>query len=188
LQRSRWVGLYQRPNPRLIRDSQNIQTSSGSPALTSDFRHSAETDAQALEIDAERVRPKNAQMRLFLFTDPIPYQAAIRGVELDLLVTARGSFHAELTQIDLDRLLMQYGSETLPRVSHALVSSERVPIMFLADSNRAAVHYDGNELSSAAIVVNGGATTHHLRTYGPCCWATISLPSDEWELRLSAAN
>jgi AraC-like DNA-binding protein len=114
------------------------------------------------------------------FTDPIPYQAAIRGVEVELLVTAKGSFRAELTQIDLGRLWMQYGSESVPRVSRALVSSERVPIMFLADNNQAAVHYDGNELSSAAIVVNGGATTHHLRTYGPCCWATVSLPSDEW--------
>jgi hypothetical protein len=40
----------------------------------------------------------------FTFTDPIPYQAAIRGAKVELLVTGRGDFHAELTQIDLDQL------------------------------------------------------------------------------------
>jgi hypothetical protein len=51
----------------------------------------------------------------FSFTDPIPYQAAIRGVEVELLVTAKSSFRAELTQIDLGRLWMQYGSESVPQ-------------------------------------------------------------------------
>jgi AraC-like DNA-binding protein len=116
----------------------------------------------------------------FTFTDPIPYQAAIRGAEVELLVTCRGDFHAELTQIDLDRLWMQYGCESLPRVSHGVVSSERVPIMFLADTDQAAVHFSGKKVSTAAVVVNGVATTHHLRTSGPCRWATVSLPSNDW--------
>jgi AraC-like DNA-binding protein len=116
----------------------------------------------------------------FTFTDPIPYQSAIRGAEVELLVTDRGDFHAELTQIDLGRLWMQYGCESLPRVSHAVVSSERVSIMFLADTDQAAVHFSGKEVSTAAIVVNGAATTHHLRTSGPCRWATVSLPPNEW--------
>jgi hypothetical protein len=116
----------------------------------------------------------------YTFTDPIPYQAAIRGAEVELLVTCRGDFHAELTQIDLDRLWMQYGCESLPRVSHAVVSSERVPIMFLADTDQAAVHFSGKEVSTAAIVANGVATTHHLRTSGPCRWATVSLPANDW--------
>jgi AraC-like DNA-binding protein len=113
----------------------------------------------------------------FTFTDPIPYQTAIRGAKVELLVTGKGDFHAELPQIDLDQLWMQYGCESLPRVSHAVVSSEHVPIMFLADTNQAAAHFSGKEISSAAIVVNGLATTHHLRTDGACRWATVSLPS-----------
>ena len=116
----------------------------------------------------------------FTFTDPIPYQAAIRGAKVELLVTGRGDFHAELTQIDLDRLWIQYGCESLPRVSHAVISSERVPIMFLADTNQPAVHFSGKEVSTAAIVVNGVATTHHLRTSGPGRWATVSLPANDW--------
>jgi hypothetical protein len=115
----------------------------------------------------------------FTFTDPIPYKAAIRGAEVELLVTGGGDFLAELTQIDLGRLWMQYGCESLPRVSHAVVSSERVPIMFLADANQGAVHFSGKEVSTAAIVVNV-ATTHHLRTSGPCRWATVSFPSNDW--------
>jgi len=116
----------------------------------------------------------------FIFTDPIPYQAAIRGAEVELLVTGRGDFYAELTQIDLGQLWMQYGCESLPRVSHAVVSSERVPVMFLADTNQEAMHFSGKDVTTAAIVVNGVATTHHLRTSGPCRWATVSLPSNDW--------
>ena len=114
------------------------------------------------------------------FTDPIPYQVAIRNAKVELSVTGRGDFHAELTQIDLNRLWMQYGSESLPRVSYAVVSSERPPILFLADSNQAPVHYSGKELSLAAMVVNGVSTVHHLRTSGPCRWASVSLPSNDW--------
>jgi AraC-like DNA-binding protein len=42
--------------------------------------------------------------RTFTFTDPYPYQAAIRGAELEVIVTTAGDFRAELTQIDLPRL------------------------------------------------------------------------------------
>ena len=50
------------------------------------------------------------------FTDPDAYRAAIRARKVEGVLTARGNFHAELTRIDFDRLLMQYAEENLPRV------------------------------------------------------------------------
>jgi hypothetical protein len=50
------------------------------------------------------------------FADHDAYRAALRARRVEGVVTARGNFHAELTLIDLDRLLMQRAEENLPRV------------------------------------------------------------------------
>lgn len=114
----------------------------------------------------------------FTFTDPIPYQAAIRAAEVEVLVTAKGDFHSELTQIDLHRLWMQVGRECLPRVFHSAVSAKRAVIVFLADANQAAMHHSGMEVSPGDIIVDGIGSTHHHRTWGPCRWRSMSLPPD----------
>ena len=45
------------------------------------------------------------------FTDPDAYRAAIRARRVEGVVTARGNFHAEMTRIDLDRVLMQHAED-----------------------------------------------------------------------------
>lgn len=68
---------------------------------------------------------------VFTFADPYPYQMAIRAVAAaEVLPATKGEFHAELTQIDLNRLWMQRGDENLPRILHAAVRKERVAIEF----------------------------------------------------------
>ena len=54
--------------------------------------------------------------RVVSFTDPFPYQAAIRAADIELYPTARGQFHAELTQITLNKLWMQSLNENLPLI------------------------------------------------------------------------
>ena len=49
------------------------------------------------------------QSRLLTFDDPYAYQAAVRAAEVEVLVTGKGKFDAELVQIDLDHLWMQHG-------------------------------------------------------------------------------
>lgn len=120
----------------------------------------------------------------FTFNDPSPYQAAIRGGEVDVLVTARGQFSATLTQIDCDRLWMQHGFENLPRVVHSALSPNRAFVALLGDPNQAAAQYCGMEVSSDAIVVGGPGSSRHIRTCGPCRWSSMSLPPDD----LSAAS
>jgi AraC-like DNA-binding protein len=115
----------------------------------------------------------------FTFNDPISYQSAFRAAEVEVFVTEEGSFHAQLTQIDLERVWIEHGRENLPRVSYITTSPSRAPILFLADANQPAVQFSGVELSSNAIIVSGAGSTYHLRTLGPCRWATMSLaPND----------
>jgi hypothetical protein len=72
------------------------------------------------------------QSAAFTYDDPMPYQAAIRGGEVEVSVTARGDFRGKLIKIDLHNLWMQSGWENLPRVIQATVSPKRTGIQFLA--------------------------------------------------------
>jgi len=58
-------------------------------------------------------------------TDVDEYRAANRRSCVELTVTARGSFTVSITRIDLHRLWMQRGSESLPRIRHAEPSPAR---------------------------------------------------------------
>jgi hypothetical protein len=59
---------------------------------------------------------------IFSFTDPHPYQAAIRAANVEILPTTKGNFHADLMHIDLHRLWLQRGRESLP---HTLLKMVR---------------------------------------------------------------
>jgi AraC-like DNA-binding protein len=124
----------------------------------------------------EQSMPSSA---IFTFTDPHPYQAAIRAAEIEILPTNSGEFHAELVQINLHRLWMQCGQENLPRVFRSTVSPQRAPIVFLTAANQAAMQHSGLEVTPGAIIVDGLGATHHHRSWGPCQWGTMSLAPDD---------
>jgi AraC-like DNA-binding protein len=113
------------------------------------------------------------------FTDPQAYQAAVRPAQVEILVTAKGDFHAELTRIELPRLWMQRGRESLPRVAHSTVSAERPPVFFLASSDQPAMRHSGMDVSFGEIIAVSPRSTHHHRTVAPCQWATMSLPQED---------
>jgi hypothetical protein len=81
-------------------------------------------------------------------TDPCAYQEAVRSAQVEVLVTAQGDFHSELTRIDLHNLSMQSGRETLPRVGR----------------------------SPGEIVINAAGSTYHHVTSSLCHWGTCRLP------------
>lgn len=112
------------------------------------------------------------------FTDPAAYQAAIWPAKVELCLTGSGEFHARLTQIELGRLWIQGGVESLARISSAQTGLARVSIIFLADAAQESFHYDGMEVAAGAFVVNSPSSVHHLRTRGPARWAVLSLATD----------
>jgi AraC-like DNA-binding protein len=114
----------------------------------------------------------------FKFTDPQSYQGAVPA-QWDILVTRKGDFQAELTQVELPRLWLQRAREGLPRVIRSVVSVERPPIFFLTGAHQPAMHHSGMEVPFGDLVAVGSGSDHHHRTEAPCQWATISVTRDD---------
>jgi AraC-like DNA-binding protein len=116
--------------------------------------------------------------------DPILYQAAIRGGEVDFSVTAKGSFSAKLMHVDLDTLWLQYAQENLPGIKHAVISQKQAGVMFNADPGELGAYYCGMEVTSNAIFACGAGAPLHIRTSRPHSWAGMALTPEA----LSAAS
>lgn len=113
------------------------------------------------------------------FTDPYHYQETLRAANVRGVITDRGDFAAELLQVDLQRLWMQAGSESLPRSAHIRLAPDRVPIFFLPDAEAPALQASGIDLEPGMIVVWGPGSAHFQRTESPARWATMSLTPDD---------
>jgi AraC-like DNA-binding protein len=112
------------------------------------------------------------------FSDPYHYQAAIRGIQVEMFPTATGTFHAELTRIDLNRLWMQRIKEHLPRIAHGPVSSDRAAIEFPYGSGQPAARFRGVDVSPGAIVVHDTEPVHR-RSFAASQYGSMSLtPKD----------
>ena len=111
------------------------------------------------------------------FADPDVYQAAIRNAQVDGVVTARGTFRAELTRIDLHRLWMLRGEESRARVFNVAIGS-RAAIFFPMDRN-SPEYIDGMELPQGQILVFGLGSVGHLRTGAGSQWGTMSLTLED---------
>jgi AraC-like DNA-binding protein len=122
----------------------------------------------------------------FVFDDPIPYQATIRGGAVELFPTVKGNFHVEWTQIDCGRLWLQHSSEDLPRVAHSKVNPKELVIAFHGDQRQAPAYYSGLELTADGIVVGFPGSSRHVRTYHPCRWASMSLSGEDFSTATSA--
>src|SRR5437667_1827726 len=108
------------------------------------------------------------------FTDPDAYHAAIRAQQVEGVTTARGNFHAELTRIDFDRLLMQRAEENLPRVLNISTTLHRAAVVFATEQSQPAVHVNGVVLSSGEIIAYTGLAGHY-RSAAACRWSSMSL-------------
>ena len=67
------------------------------------------------------------------FSYPDEYSASIWVANVEVLVTGRGQFSAELARIDLHDLRMQHFSESLPRIAHSVDTPDRAIVAFSTD-------------------------------------------------------
>jgi len=126
-----------------------------------------------------------ASSRVLRFSDPVPYQAAIRAADVEVYPTTAGHFQAQLTQINLDRLWMQRFRETLPKVDASTIRPGRRVIGFLTDANQASVQNCGTEFSPQEIVISRGDEMHH-RTSGDYRFGAMSLTTDDFDAACKA--
>jgi AraC-like DNA-binding protein len=113
------------------------------------------------------------------FTDPQMYQSAIRPAQVEVVVTTKGEFHAELKRIELSKLWVQSGRMNLPVISHSAVSAERAPIFFLTKGNQAAYRYGGLNTSLGEIIAVKAGSTHYSRSEATTHWATLSFKCED---------
>jgi AraC-like DNA-binding protein len=121
-----------------------------------------------------------AETGSFTFSDPQKYQATIRPARVEVVVTAKGDFHAELTRVELPRVLIQRSRVNLPMIAHSTVSTERVSIFIPATDEQATIRHSGLEASFGQIIAVSPGSSHHVRTEAPVHWATLSLTREEF--------
>jgi len=119
--------------------------------------------------------------KVLSFTDPFPYQTAIRATDVELYPTARGEFRAELTQINLNQLWMQRFHEKLPEVYASKIRPGRRIIGFLTAANQPTPQLCGMDISPRDIVICSHDVMHQ-RTEGDCRFGSMSLTTDDFDV------
>jgi AraC-like DNA-binding protein len=114
------------------------------------------------------------------FSDPDAYHTAIRSQRVEGVITAHGNFHAELTRVDFDRLLMQRAHESLPRVLNMVNTPPRAAVIFATDQSQPVIHVHGMALSSGEMLVWDSGLAGHHRSAAFCQWGAISLPQEDF--------
>jgi AraC-like DNA-binding protein len=119
-----------------------------------------------------------AWSRVVSFDDPSACAAAFHTADVELFPTAKGSFHAEVTQIGMNGLLMQRIHVSLPGINTVAVKPGRRSFGFLTESNSSTLLDRGLEVLPGDIVVHSPDVVHQ-RSAAHLHYSTVSLPLDE---------
>jgi AraC-like DNA-binding protein len=119
-----------------------------------------------------------AWSRVCTFTDPSACQTAFQTVDVELLPTAKGRFHAEVTQIGINRLLLHRVRISLPEVNTVALKRGRKSIGFVTETNSAPLRHCGFEVLPGDIVVNRTDVVHQ-RSGANFHYGAMSFPNDD---------
>jgi hypothetical protein len=108
------------------------------------------------------------------FTDPGDYPASVAGASINLVLTGGGNFDGRLTWINLRRLRLVRGRETVPHIAFVEVAPETVLIAFPTSRDPSQI-WGGVKLRSGDIVILGPRVRIHRRTSKASSWSFISL-------------
>jgi AraC-like DNA-binding protein len=130
-------------------------------------------------------RAEVAWSRVCSFTDPSACQTAFQTADVELFPTAKGSFHAEVTQIGINRLLIHRVHISLPEINTVALKHGRKSIGFLTELNSAPLWHCGLEVLPGDIVVNR-ADVAHQRSDASFRYGAMSLPVDDLDAAFDA--
>lgn len=119
-----------------------------------------------------------AWSRVSSFTDPSACQTFFQTADVELLPTTKGSFHAEVAQISINRLLIHRVRISLPEVNIVALKHGRKSIGFLTEPSSAPLRHCGFEVMPGEIVVNRSDVAHQ-RSAANFHYGAMSLPSDD---------
>jgi len=104
----------------------------------------------------------------------------------DLVVFDRGAFNATLAIVNVGRVWLQSGRESLARIMHIAIEDPWRSLAFLADWQAAPIIQSGAEFGDGDLVSFGLKTSHFQRTFRPMRWAGISLRPGDLEQAVTA--
>jgi AraC-like DNA-binding protein len=116
-----------------------------------------------------------AWSRVCSFTDPSACQTVFQTADVELFPTVKGSFHAEVTQIGINRLVIHRVRMSLPEVNTVALKHGRQSIGFLTEPNSAPLRHCGFEVLPGDIVVNRSDVAHQ-RSGANFHYGAMSLP------------
>ena len=113
--------------------------------------------------------------RTATFSDPYEYQTFHPDGSQKVVVTARGEYRSRLTLIELHRLWMRSGWQTLPTVHHAALREDQSPIAFPI---KLPMMVGGIEVQPGELFVTGLGGDYHGRSPAQLHWGSLSLTPD----------
>jgi len=114
-----------------------------------------------------------------IISDPDDFQASLREVAINLLVTRRGNFRACLTRVELPHLYLLGAEENLARIAHLSLTGERTFVVFPTRPHPPQV-WGGLELGPRDIVLHWQSERIHQRTSGASHWGLIALAPEHF--------
>lgn len=123
--------------------------------------------------------------RVLSFDDPFSNQVAIQAADVELYPTAKGSFHAELAQIGLNRLWMQRFHQRLPQVNTVAIKPGRRVIGFLTKAHQPTLQHCGMDVSAGDIIVNDFDMVHQ-RSGADFHYGAMSLTHEDFDAAAKA--
>lgn len=109
------------------------------------------------------------------FTEADDYQANLREIMAEFVVTSPQPFTARTTRITLHHLHLLRARETLPRIAYIALPPELVFISFSSDP-ALPLFWRGLTLEPGEIMLHSRGERLHQRILGASCWGLISLP------------
>jgi AraC-like DNA-binding protein len=115
------------------------------------------------------------------FSEQEDFEAALRAEGcLGLLITGRGQFRAQLTQITLHRLRVSAAEERLSRIAFVAAPADMILMSFATGTGTApSPTWGGIAVRTGEIVTLGPGQRIHARTEGVSRWGMIRLPVED---------
>ncbi len=114
------------------------------------------------------------------FIDPDDYQASLRHLRIDLLVTSRGPFNVRLTWATLHHLQLLRGEEDQPRVAYVSLEPTLVFAGFTTPPDPPML-WGGVELHTGDLIFHSRGERFHQSTTGPGNWNLVGLRPEQLE-------
>jgi AraC-like DNA-binding protein len=116
--------------------------------------------------------------RVYNLDDPSACPAVFPSADVELFPTAKGNFHAEITQVGMNQIWMHRIHVSLPEINTIAVKPGRRSIGFLTECNSSSLLDCGLEVRHGDIVLNRSDVVHQ-RSDADFHYGTVSLPSDD---------